>query len=64
MAKTPNPGSDEAIAQGCLCPVIDNGHGKGYMGGMKDEAGNTLYVKVVGCPLHAPTPETPNSPEP
>ena len=28
-----NPGSDEAIAAGCTCPVIDNGHGRGYMGG-------------------------------
>lgn len=21
------PGSDEAIENGCLCPVLDNGHG-------------------------------------
>lgn len=30
--REPNPGSDEAIASGCTCPVIDNGHGRGYMG--------------------------------
>lgn len=22
------PGSDEAIAKGCLCPVLDNNHGR------------------------------------
>jgi hypothetical protein len=27
-AKVPNPGSDEAIDQGCSCPVLDNSHGK------------------------------------
>lgn len=25
----PNPGSKEAINQGCTCPVIDNCYGKG-----------------------------------
>lgn len=25
---TPNPGSDEAMKMGCLCPVLDNNHGK------------------------------------
>lgn len=23
------PGSDEAVAKGCTCPVSDNGHGRG-----------------------------------
>ena len=50
--KTPNPGSDEAIAQGCTCPVMDNGHGKGYMGGVKDEDGNVVFVMNCDCPLH------------
>jgi hypothetical protein len=49
---TPNPGSREAIDMGCTCPVIDNGHGKGYMGGAKDKDGNTLFVYTVTCPLH------------
>lgn len=31
---TPNPGSDEAIAAGCRCPVLDNAHGRGWMGGV------------------------------
>ena len=24
----PNPGSDEAVARGCTCPVLDNGRGR------------------------------------
>jgi hypothetical protein len=45
-----NPGSNEAIAQGCTCPVLDNAHGKGcgYIG--KD--GNPLYWTNENCPLH------------
>jgi hypothetical protein len=25
----PPPGSDEALDAGCVCPVMDNGHGRG-----------------------------------
>lgn len=46
MTDTPNPGSDEAVALGCTCPVLDNGRGKGYMG----QPG--IYVYTVGCPVH------------
>lgn len=48
---TPNPGSNEAISQGCTCPVLDNGHGRRNDG---------WFVMSIGCPLHAPvvTPET------
>jgi len=52
----PNPGSDEALMRGCTCPVIDNGHGRGYMGGVKDERGQTMFVVTCGCPVHAPRP--------
>lgn len=49
------PGSDEAIEAGCICPVMDNGHGRGYMGGMKDrETGKTMYVVFTDCPIHTP----------
>ncbi len=44
--KIPNPGSDEAIDQGCICPVLDNSHGKGF--------GNGRFWITDGCPLHAP----------
>ena len=40
----PSPGSDEAIEQGCLCPVLDNAHGKGL--------GNGEFWITSGCPLH------------
>ena len=51
--REPRPGSDEAIAQGCKCPVIDNEHGRGYMGGARDpETGEIAYVVSQLCPLH------------
>ena len=48
----PNPGSREAVKQGCRCPILDNGHGRGYMGGVKDKDGNTLFVYLASCPVH------------
>jgi hypothetical protein len=47
-----NPGSDEAIEQGCTCPVLDNAHGRGYLGGMRSPEGNPLFVMSADCPLH------------
>jgi hypothetical protein len=41
-----NPGSNEARIAGCKCPILDNNHGRGYMG-MKD-----VFVKNGHCPLH------------
>ena len=46
----PNPGSDEARARGCACPVIDNGHGRGS--GRLDDDGKPLFWVMHGCPLH------------
>jgi hypothetical protein len=40
----PNPGSDEAIKQGCICPVMDNAHGRGL--------GNDLFWINQKCPVH------------
>ena len=31
-----NPGSPEAIKQGCTCPSMDNHNGKGFPWGGKD----------------------------
>lgn len=42
----PNPGSDEAIRQGCQCPIYDNARGRGYMG----VAG--VFVFDARCQLH------------
>lgn len=44
---TPNPGSDAALAQGCKCPVLDNGHGDQALA---DDRGG--FIVTVGCPLH------------
>lgn len=49
MPDKPNPGSPEAVAQGCTCPVIDNHHGKGVPIG-KD--GAPLFWHSAKCPLH------------
>ena len=49
----PNPGSREAVDAGCICPVMDNGHGSGWMGGVKNpETGEVMFVIVEGCPVH------------
>ncbi len=44
----PSPGSQLAIEQGCKCPVVDNGRGRGYMG-MPG-----IFVFNESCPLHFP----------
>lgn len=44
--KSLNPGSPEAKVAGCLCPVIDNGRGRGYMGIPG------VYVMREDCPMH------------
>lgn len=48
----PNPGSQEALAAGCRRPVIDNGRGRGYRGGMRDENGDVVFVIAGDCPIH------------
>jgi hypothetical protein len=40
----PNPGSDEAIAAGCTCPVLDNSH----------DRGKGPFTLTEGCPIHDP----------
>lgn len=46
MSDAPNPGSDEAVALGCTCPVLDNGRGGGAWG----DPG--LFWYSAGCPVH------------
>lgn len=46
MSTIPNPGTEEAIKAGCICPVLDNEYGKGYMGQ------SNIFVYTVGCPVH------------
>lgn len=49
-----NPGSPEAIAAGCTCPVIDNHHGKG----VPTSTGERLFWYDAACPMHG-TPTWP-----
>lgn len=49
---TPPPGSDEARAIGCTCPVLDNARGRGYLGGVRDKNGNIVFVWGMHCPVH------------
>lgn len=44
--ETPNPGSPAAVKKGCLCPVMDNAHGKGSGYGK-----GTFWINQ-DCPLH------------
>lgn len=48
--ETPNPGSDEARALGCCCPVMDNNRGKRapYI----DDRGEGHYWITDACELH------------
>lgn len=54
----PNPGSPEARQEGCTCPVMDNSHGRGYLGGATDEGGNLVFVMAMDCPLHGALAES------
>lgn len=48
----PNPGSAEAKASGCTCPVQDNNHGQGIWMG----AWGRQFVRNLDCPLHGGEP--------
>ena len=54
----PNPGSDEALAQGCTCPVLDNNHGAGEPGFLGIPLGGTSFWMTDGCPVHSSIKET------
>ncbi len=46
--KKPNPGSDEAVASGCKCAVIDNDHGRGaYL-----VKGEPVFWIAETCQMH------------
>jgi hypothetical protein len=44
--KIPNPGSDAAIKNGCICPVLDNGHGDEELGKIRG------FICNMECPIH------------
>ena len=43
-SSAPNPGSDEALEQGCTCAVLDNNHGR--------IAPYPDWWITEGCPVH------------
>lgn len=43
--RKPNPGSEEAVEMGCICPRMDNSYGKGYLG-------SDNFVIRMDCPIH------------
>jgi len=45
----PKPGSKEAVAKGCTCPVSDNNNGKGM-----DNGKTVFYYVARDCPIHCP----------
>lgn len=42
-----NPGSPEAYAAGCRCPILDNNHGKGF-----GPADDPRFWINGDCPVH------------
>ena len=44
----PFPGSDEAVRSGCTCPIVDNGHGRGFLG----DGRKFGWVLNGDCPIH------------
>lgn len=55
MTETPYlPGSIEAVRSGCLCPIIDNCHGKGFR-----PIPDTFVVSSL-CPYHGRLVDAPD----
>jgi hypothetical protein len=56
--RVPNPGSPEAVDEGCTCPVFKNNRGRGL-----DESDGSdwldggVFEVLIGCPLHDDEPE-------
>lgn len=51
-----NPGSDEALAAGCICPVMDNNHGKYPPYPPSPTHPEGAWWHTSGCPVHLPKP--------
>ena len=54
MKLIPNPGSPEAVAAGCTCPIMDNSHGFGMLGGAvtNPDDGKPVFIFHEDCPIH------------
>lgn len=51
MSDTPNPGSAEAVVDGCTCPIRDNDYGRGAMR-VGDPYPGTVWFIGYNCPVH------------
>lgn len=49
-----SPGSKEAIAAGCTCPVEDNNHGEGMW---HEKRASHLFWIAYSCTIHSPEAE-------
>ena len=53
--KSPNPGSDAAVAMGCKCHILDNHHGKGFPWTGEDGSRDKPKFWInTDCPIHNP----------
>jgi hypothetical protein len=52
---TSPPGSEAAVKEGCTCPVLDNGRGRGSMW---SKPGEPVFWISGDCPMHAPSPRS------
>lgn len=50
----PNPGSEEAKAIGCKCPVLDNNHGRFPVAPANEDFPNGQWWIASDCEVHAP----------
>lgn len=51
MSRYPHPpGHPQAVADGCTCPVLDNGHGRGC--GYLSADGDPVFIVSAECPVH------------
>ena len=51
MNEKPNPGSPEAVEQGCECAVIDNQHGRGAAWSHPYVPAPMFWINH-DCPMH------------
>jgi hypothetical protein len=52
LKSVPNPGSSDALDQGCLCPVMDNCYGAGAQGTNGKPQDEKVFWQAANCPLH------------
>jgi hypothetical protein len=48
----PNPGSEQALKQGCTCPVLENAHGRGIRWPPRFVRPYPEFWIDEDCPLH------------